>query len=644
MAIIYPNLYTDYKCTNPAIALTIGVAAATGWAADPENWNSVVPSEFSEAKILWTNAKTIYNNEGSITLSGGSALYNNAVSQTIPWYNEVETDKELNGSSNVVYNPMFCSYDAENHLSYYIALAAFNPTNGKPQQYSMHFGYYTQEPEDASGNNRTSWRYWKYNTVVWPELFYPGGVPSYFPSEFSMVKVYKLALGDILYYLFAFGVSADNRYNVQQSISNGTDFVAIPVEFFQDKEARPWVGDESESDEETGFSPTTEIHDVITSRELSDEQRNPFGINAGTGCGLKVVFPNKQRPGGVLTSDNYLNYILGCIYRGRAAGLFNKLEQRFSGSFNGNTNRPAEEVSAMISAIVCCHTVPYFTVYESSYTKITSLGGYSLNIADFGLRYWNDNTAEYADYLNKANSLLAPSKTIFDSAHTSSVIAPRLNCFLDYEPYTKMTLQLPFFKPISLSPSMVYDHTITANYRIDILTGFLYVDVFAGNVLVTSMSTNVKTDIPIIGQGANGGGLSKIMSSISSLATSSNESQLVSNGITSAFNIADAISTSKFGTVVGKEGNPALAPYCTPRTAYLMITHPRAAIPVARDGEFNDTVFLNQLGMRANLGYKIKELAGGWNKFSAVNLSQVNAPQYIKDDILSKLREGVYIE
>lgn len=648
------SFYSDSQCTNPGQVIIPGVAAITGEKENVNNWTHCAwrsgMESISRGDILVSNARDLAALDGKIELSGGKAIYDCSIDQTIPYDDLVETDKVTEQSTGLIYNPYFIYFDEEDESSFVISISATSSTEQTYNYFKFGLMYYKQTPVGASKRDRETWFYNGdlSNVLALSDLLYLFKATSQWDSNMRQIKMYKVTLSDEKdYYLFAFGVTADGKYNDASNpaiLSGGTNFIAVPTDYFKDKEPRPWVGFPAEDDSEEAFEPTEEKHDFIEQRELTEEQRNPFGINAGTGTGIKVVFPNLQGSG-VLTRDNYLNYFLGCIYRGEAQGVFNRVEQTFSSVFNGNTNRPADQVNAMISAIICCHSIPWITNYASGTTAITSLGGYYLDLEGWGLHYYANGSAELNAYKAKATTLVTPGqKAIFDASFTSGVIAPKLNCFLDYEPYTKMTLQIPFFKPISVSPSMVYGHTITAKYRIDILTGFLYVDIYIGNVLTTSMSTNVKTDIPIIGQGANGGGLSKIMTAISSATNSTSDGAIVSNSISAGLQMADAVSNAKAGTVVGKEGNPTLSPYLSPRKAYLMTTHPKAAIPVAQNGQFTDATFLNQFGMRANLAYKLSELSGGWNKISTINLSTVNAPQHIKEDIIAKLREGVYIK
>lgn len=616
MALLPVNLYSDWKCTQAGQAIVPGVAAATGWAADPTHWGSITPSEYSEAKIYFTDARTVANNNGAFTLSGGNAIYNNAVAGSIPWGDNIETDKEMNGSSNTVDNPFFTSFDAENSIAYWLSIAAYNPTNDKPQQYVLRFGYYNQEPEDATGSDRTSWRYWKFNNNAFGELFYPGGVPTYFPSEFSQVKVYKLTLGEVECFLFAFGVSADNRYNVQQAVSFGTNFIAIPTEFFKDKESRPWVGDESEPDEETGFYPNNEPSDQITPR--TDYDDNPYMIGAA-GSGIKVIFPAKVEN----EYQGLIGDILSGIYQGSNEGFINRAEQLWAELVNGNTNRAWSEIQAIMNGILLYHSVPLIkTTYSANYKLFRTICGYNI--------------------INEGKWVEQANKSIFEAVYSSETINPRLNCFLDYEPYTSMILKLPFCPAISVSPSAIYGHYVRAIYKIDIVTGILHCDVSilggSKNYIIHSCEANVKTDIPIMGQGANAGGLEKITGAVLG-AMSGN----VGAGVSGIVGTLDAVAGKSHGEAVGMMSTDGIGAYLAARSAYLIVTYPKAAIPTQEEDGAPVGGFLWQQGMASATAEKISYYAGGFAKFSSVDLSRVQATQAEKEDIIARLKEGVYL-
>lgn len=613
MAILPIYIYSDWKCTAQGQAIVPGVAGATGWAANPANWTARTPSEFSEDQILYTNARTIENNGGALTLSGGDALYNNAVSQSIPWYNTVNSDTELNGSSNPVYNPFFTSFDAENNIAYWLSIAAFDPQNEKPNQYVLRFGYYNQEPENATGTGRTSWRYWKYNINAYGELFYPGGNPTYFSAEFSQVKVYKLALGEKDYYLFAFGVSADNRYNVQQSVSMGTDFIAIPISFFKDKESRPWAGGDSESNAEEAYTPTEKYNDDIPPRDLIGKT-NPYGFNGGNGLRLAVI-----------TYNQYAEILQG-IYSGTAEGLLNKVAQQFYSITGGNDHRQADEIQSIVSAVLCCHLIPRIVAYGSGTAGMQTIAGYHI----FGQSSGGGVSME----------IVITSGTIFEYNTPLQQITPRLNSFLDFEPYTSITLHLPFMASVNLVPSAVYGNYLFVHYSIDIYTGVLSADVIihepgGREYIVTTQQANIKTEIPIMGNGANGAPLANIASSVLGVARSGSFETAAAAG---AITAVDELSKASTGVAVGKNTIEGIGAYLSPRSAHLIITRPNPANP-ASNGKAG---FLEMEGGTAHLSGNVGDFTG-YSEFAEVRLDGFAATDAEKAEIERILKGGVYI-
>lgn len=86
-------------------------------------------------------------------------------------------------------------------------------------------------------------------------------------------------------------------------------------------------------------------------------------------------------------------------------------------------------------------------------------------------------------------------------------IPPLHNSFLDYEPYTKIELYLPYIGFISLDPSEVMDRPLTVKYAIDYMTGnaTAYVtrpNVFGNEELISTSEGRVAIDIPITSRNA----------------------------------------------------------------------------------------------------------------------------------------------
>lgn len=83
---------------------------------------------------------------------------------------------------------------------------------------------------------------------------------------------------------------------------------------------------------------------------------------------------------------------------------------------------------------------------------------------------------------------------------TGIPIFPRFgNCFLDYSPYTKMQLYVPFCGTIDIDAADFMGHTLSVEMCIDFTTGAVTAYVLANQLVVTSLTGNCAVDIPITG-------------------------------------------------------------------------------------------------------------------------------------------------
>ena len=636
------NFYSDSQCTVPGQVIIPGVAAITGEKANVNNWIHCAwrtgLQSISRGDILVSNARDLAPVDGQIVLSGGTAIYDCSINQTIPYDDLVETDTVTEQSTGLIYNPYFISFDEEDESSFVISISATSSTEQTYNYFKFGLMYYRQTPVDASKRDRENWSYNGdvSNPLALSDLLYLFKATSQWDANMRQIKMYKVTLGDEKdYYLFAFGVTADGKYNDASNpgvLSPGTNFIAVPADYFKDKEPMPWVGPPGEDDSEEGFAPENEIHDIVLPKDIApnDLYNANEPVLSGKG-GFYVLLPNWIGESTVRT--NVVPFIQTAIYRGRSEGLFNLVSQQWDEILGGTGNRNADEIQAILSAIVCCHNVPVILkngTYLHSWHTFRTIAGYGIDLSEYNVSNVIGCTGSYT---------LGGGGVVFQDSYTAKLVGPRLNCFLDYEPYTQITLKLPFFPPISLPPSLVYDSIMTFRFTIDLITGFLGCDVIVNSSIFTTLTTNVKTDIPFFGTGTSGAGLSKITTAIAGAMSGDmgNAGQMFSAGL----NIANEISLAGTGIAIGREGSTNLAPYFASRSAYVLITHPRAAIPVSKSGK---ATYLDEVGMAANLAYKVGECAGGWNKFSSVDLSTVQAPQAVKDDILAQLMQGVYIK
>lgn len=73
------------------------------------------------------------------------------------------------------------------------------------------------------------------------------------------------------------------------------------------------------------------------------------------------------------------------------------------------------------------------------------------------------------------------------------------NCFLDYEPYTKYELYVPFCGTIQLNAADVIDKTLNCRIIVDLLTGACTAYVMANSLCIETITGNVGAQLPITG-------------------------------------------------------------------------------------------------------------------------------------------------
>lgn len=593
-----------YDLTNPIEAYQPGAAAFLG-GQTLSGWG--LPSTGNGIGIRTAYAIGLSN----ITLSGGATLYNMSVPQTLPTIDNVRTDTTSQSISTLIYNPVFIGKISEGGS---IALCMYvKPDNNPTPQTCFYLTAkkYEQTPNGAAQSERLTWSYTNYAGSD-PE-YQRTGIENPDFAQYPLIKMYRTTIEEKEFYVVAVGVNAANQPVISSGMYLGTVFYAIPCVWFKDRLPIEYIGPEAEPDPETGFDVQPENVDAVEWAKISDT--NPYGVNTNDG-GLTVLLPSKSQ----------YSAIAGLIYRGYSEGFFNSISQFFSSIVGGNTHRAAEEVNIILQGILSLHTVPKITTYNTTTQKFETISGYLV--------------------ANPVSINSPGSQTVFEVTKTIPSIAARMGSFLDYEPYTRITLKLPFFNPVEIPASDFWEFgtnqskQISCRYIIDILSGLLHVDVKIKEHLIFSMSTSVKTEIPIIGSGSNGGNLAAITKAISSTA----ELAKVSGGnpitgaagiVSGGLSVAETVSTIHEGVTIGKGGFSGLAPMLEPRQAYLIITTPKAAIPKNH---------ISQIGMMSKTGYDSFASLKGWNVFESIDLSAVDAPQEIKQDIINRLRQGVFIE
>lgn len=102
----------------------------------------------------------------------------------------------------------------------------------------------------------------------------------------------------------------------------------------------------------------------------------------------------------------------------------------------------------------------------------------------------------------------------------SQSITRTYNNFLDYSPYTRYYLYVPYFNIIEIEPERVYGHTLDCYLSFDAISGilklFLYLD---DNKLLSSQSIKISIDVPVGKTNAQEIDRNNIMNAISTIGS-----------------------------------------------------------------------------------------------------------------------------
>lgn len=229
--------------------------------------------------------------------------------------------------------------------------------------------------------------------------------------------------------------------------------------------------------------------------------------------------------------------------------------------------------------------------------------------------------------------------------------------YLDYEPYTKAELYLPYIGTHPISIDDIMGKTITIKYHVDILSGACVAYVKCGNSILYSFIGQCSSSIPInssdwtnvingaltiataIGTMVATGGASAPMASGASgeagaaAAATAREASKTAAMIRGASTIASTAvnvmkpSIEKSGSISGTGGMMAV------QKPYLIITRPRQAVPGSQNHFMGYPSFITSV---------IGTLSG-YTEVEEVHLEGIPATDSELAEIESLLRGGVYL-
>lgn len=580
MAIIL-NLYGNYELDEIAKSCNIGLAGITGHYAKQSNWIRYSFNQRHGDVFFVTISKS--NSEG-IELSGGSPIYNYQFDAQIPFLDTIHTDTISNTNQNPVYNPFLIGKDETSACAMELFCSQNSDTAAPNRSFTVRLVYYTQSPQTGA---RQTWLY-NYNS------FHPErsiSIPK--ESQFGEIRIFKLNIWETNYYAIFAGINAAG----ETSPTNNTMAFLIPVEYFKDKEIKPYVGPVSKESAASAYIGNRDKVD-IKPRVLAN--KNMLGFNSNGVYLCKV-------------SESQYRQVVGQIYRGLSGDILNVAGQVISTVISGNDHRPYEEIQTMLQGVICCHAVPNANRFQTTGTvNMQSICGYKM-----------------------FDSFQLSTIDRFEQWSVQSGTIPRPSgCFIDYAPYTNVTLSIPILGNLDIDPSAILGKSLALYFTLDAFSGTIACDVCIvepnGIVWIyTTLQGNCAVSMPLIGAGAETNPLLKIAGGISSLFTGG--AQNIPNAV---MNLYDGVQGAAYTRPISRVQSSNVMPVISPTNIYLTITTPN---------NYNAGDFWTLAGVPSHMSGNVGSFSG-FTVFEHVDLSGVSgATDAELSEIENTLLGGVWL-
>ena len=220
----------------------------------------------------------------------------------------------------------------------------------------------------------------------------------------------------------------------------------------------------------------------------------------------------------------------------------------------------------------------------------------------------------------------------------SITISPYIGSFMDYSPYTKIQIYLPYIGFRDLSPEDVMGCTLSIKYIIDVVSGGCNAIInVSGKGAIYQFNGSAIANIPLSAinySGAIQNAVSAIGSGLTTVAgiATGNPAMgalgvagLVSNAANTAVNSKPTIQHS--GTMGGAAG------LCSVQYPYCIIERPRLSTPAR---------YNNFIGNTLNVTMKLQD-CHGLTIIDSIHLDNVICTDNERDELLRLLKEGVIL-
>lgn len=202
--------------------------------------------------------------------------------------------------------------------------------------------------------------------------------------------------------------------------------------------------------------------------------------------------------------------------------------------------------------------------------------------------------------------------------------------YLDYAPYTKVKIFLPYCGTHDLNTDEVMNKTIHVKYHVDVLTGNCIAFVKVGGSVLYEFSGNCMSSIPISSANYGSMYLSAIMgvSKIVGGALSKNAS-MMEQGVKSTANVVASgkPDVQHSGSLSGAQGQLGH------QKPYLIFEKPRRCIPTNQN---------QYMGYPTFKTVKLSDLSG-YTEIDSIKLSKVSCTETEQNELIELLKSGVFI-
>lgn len=209
----------------------------------------------------------------------------------------------------------------------------------------------------------------------------------------------------------------------------------------------------------------------------------------------------------------------------------------------------------------------------------------------------------------------------------SIAVSEHYNSFLDFAPYTKLTIFLPFIGFKELDTTLFMGKTLKVEYIIDLITGSCKALLYANNIYCQSFDGSCGIDVPITANNRAQVENSYIIGALGAVG------DLATGNIGGA--ISGALSTAQTQYHYSTKGiyNPSCGAFET-RLCYLIYDRPTFQKPSS---------YSHDIGNPCNLTSKLSSLKGFTKCAKNIDLSGVQCTQAEKEEIYKLLTNGIYL-